>query len=463
MAALQALGDLRVPESVAPLARKLKDPMMGPLAAEALARVGGPAAFEALASPPFDASRLELLAQVLEGLGVRVREPAGFRDTLAGLLAKSPGAERGAAARCLLCLGSGPWDGQALAALAELHPLADVAPEALKRRPDLLGALLRGGSVERSWGFLLAAWFPERVPGGDFLAALAAESRDPERVSPELVAALGRVRLPGVAELALDLYLRLAPGDQAVLEPALLAHAAEIRAGLANRRDLDETGRLILAARLGEPAESLAGRFLALTPREGRKAAAALLHCEPLIRRLPWEDWLRDSPDEVADLAAEAAALYALAGLAAPLRARLASAPSAPLIRALGALGDGASAPELLRLLGSRPELRPVVLEALGELGGEPVRQVLRQAAAAAEPVDRLAYRALAACHEAADLPLFRAAAAHADWFVRHVAAGVLASSGDSRDQLLLSQLVADPVAAVSQKALSLLAAVREA
>lgn len=460
MAALQALGDLRAPDGVAPLARKLQDPMMGPLAAEALARIGGPAAFEALAAPDaLDAPRLELLAQVLEGLAVRVREPAGFRGKLAGLLT-STGTERGAAARCLLCLGSGPWDAQALATLAELHPVPDVAPEALRRRPDLMGALLRGGPVERSWGFLLAARFPEKVPAGVFLAAVAAESRDPHRVSAELVAALGRVRLPGVADLALDLYLGLAPEARAALEPALLAHASEVRAGLPKRLELDEAGRLILAARLGEPAEALAERLLALPPRESREAAAALLHCEALIRRLPWLDWLRASPDEAADLAAEAAALYGLAALAGPLRARLATAPSAAVIRSLGVLGDRASTPELLALLAARQDLRPVLLEALGQLGGEPVRQALRNLVTAEE--ERLAYRALAACHEAADLPLFRAAVAHPDWFVRHVAAGVLALSGDPRDQILMSQLVADPVAAVAQKALSLLAAVRE-
>jgi HEAT repeat protein len=467
MAALQALGDLRVPEGVAPLARKLQDPMMGPLAAEALARIGGPEAFEALTAPDgsgadaLDATRLELLAQVLEGLAGPVREPAGFRERLAGFLARGGGAERSAAARCLLCLGAGPWDAQALATLVEHHPIPDMAPEALRRRPDLLGALLRGGPVERSWGFLLAARFPEKVPAGDFLAALAEESRDPDRVSPELVAALGRVHAAGVAEVALDLYLRLLPEAQPAFEPALLAHAEEVRAGLAARQDLDEVGRLILAAKLGEPAESLAESFLALSPLESRQAAAALLRCEALIRRLPWQDWLRSSPDEVADLAAEAAGLYGLAVLAAPLRARLATAPSPAVIRSLGELRDGESAPELLNLLGSRPELRPVLLEALGRLGGEPVREALRDAVATGE--DRLAWRALAACHAAADLPLFRTAATHADWFVRHVAVDVLARSGDSGDRVLLAQLVADPVAAVAQKALSLLATVREA
>jgi HEAT repeat protein len=465
MAALQALGDLRAPEGVAPLARKLRDPMMGPLAAEALARIGGAAAFEVLigrdgAADSLDITRLELLAHVLEGLAGPVREPAGLRERLTGLLARGSGEERAAAARCLLCLGAGPWDAKALATLVELRPVPDVAPEALRRRPDLLGVLLRGSPVERSWGFLLAARFPEKVPAGDFLAALAEESRDPDRVSAELVAALGRVRIAGVAAAVLDLYLRLLPEAQTAFEPALLAHAAEVRVGLAQRQDLDEVERLILAAKLGEPAESLITRFLSLSPAESRHAAAALLHCEELIRRLPWQDWLCSSPDEVADLAAEAAGRYGLADLAGPLRGRLAMAPSPAVIRSLGELGDRGSVPQLLALLSARPVLRPVLLEALGHLGGESVREALRRAIAAGE--DRLAYRALAACHEAADLPLFRAAATHADWFVRHIAADILAGSSDPQDRVLLAQLVADPVAAVAQKALALLAPVRE-
>ncbi|HEY4573423.1 MAG TPA: HEAT repeat domain-containing protein, partial [Thermoanaerobaculia bacterium] len=49
MAAVQALGDLRSPEGVPHLADRLTDPLVGSLAAEALARIGGEPAFRALA------------------------------------------------------------------------------------------------------------------------------------------------------------------------------------------------------------------------------------------------------------------------------------------------------------------------------------------------------------------------------------------------------------------------------
>jgi HEAT repeat protein len=74
----------------------------------------------------------------------------------------------------------------------------------------------------------------------------------------------------------------------------------------------------------------------------------------------------------------------------------------------------------------------------------------------------RIAYRALAACHEAADVPLFRSAAAHPDWFVRLAAAEVLGLSGTPEDAALLARLVADPVPLVAQRALALLQVGRE-
>ncbi len=49
MAAVQALGDLRAPDAVPYVAARLTDPLVGSLAAEALARIGGEPAFRALA------------------------------------------------------------------------------------------------------------------------------------------------------------------------------------------------------------------------------------------------------------------------------------------------------------------------------------------------------------------------------------------------------------------------------
>src|SRR6185295_586913 len=86
MAAVQALGDLRAPEAIVHLAERLTDPMIGGLAAEALARIGGEPAFWALALHwPAGAvaideeAMLGLLAHVLEGLPEPPAElPDGF-------------------------------------------------------------------------------------------------------------------------------------------------------------------------------------------------------------------------------------------------------------------------------------------------------------------------------------------------------------------------------------------------
>jgi len=474
MAALQALGDLRCAAGIEPLARRVADPVVGSLAAEALARIGGPAVFSVLADtwddPPgggLDEDRAGLLAHVLEGLPAPPeRTPAGFRDKLMRCLRDGESSLQSAAARCLLCLGAGPWDDDALAALVASQPPAEFTPEPLRRRPDLIGRLLRGGEAERSWGFLLAAQHPEqmrdRAVADAFLAGVEAAGHDAEPVSAALVAALSQVRLPGLGGALVDLYLRLPADQRTVLEPGLAPHAAAVRAAAATRTDVDALARLRLAALAGEPADGLAARILELPAPERREAAAGLVHREELMRRLPWEEWLTAEPELFTDLAADVAARYQLRGLAAPLRARLAASPSAAVIRALGELGDRDSSPALVHLVGRRPDLTPLLLEALGRIGGGPAREVLRRVALAGGPDARVGFKALTACYEAAELPLFRDAAAHADWFVRLAAAEVLARSTAAGDLALLARLVGDPVAVVAQRALVLLETRRE-
>jgi hypothetical protein len=476
MAALQALGDLRCAAGIEPLARRVADPVVGSLAAESLARIGGPAVFTVLADTwdaapgdELDEDRAGLLAHVLEGLPAPPEStPAGFRDKLMRCLRGGPeGSRQSSAARSLLCLGPGPWDEEALAVLVASQPPAEFPPEPLRRRPDLTGRLLRGGEAERSWGFLLAAQNPDQIWDREvseaFRAAVEAAGHGDEPVSAALVAALGRVRFPGLGGVLVDLYLRLPAEQRAALEAGLSPHAAAVWAAAATRSGLDPLARLRLAALGGEPAAGLAAQLLALPAPSRREAAAGLVHLEELMRRLPWEEWLGEAPELFTDLAADVAARYALRGLAAPLRKRLAAAPSPAVIRALGELGDRDSGPELIRLAGRRPDLTSVLLEALGRIGGAAAREVLRRVALAGGPDARIGFKALAACHEAAELPLFRDAAAHSDWFIRLAAAEVLARSAVAEDVGRLARLVGDPVAVVAQRALALLEAGREA
>jgi HEAT repeat protein len=138
MAAVQALGDLRSRRAAAALARMLTDPVIGAIAAEALARIGGATACRALAAhwlgqagPLDDAALLGLLAHTLEGLS---RSRAALADqpladrpaldqllrSLGGRLADPAPEIRAAAARCVLALGPSAGDEAALAALIAL-------------------------------------------------------------------------------------------------------------------------------------------------------------------------------------------------------------------------------------------------------------------------------------------------------------------------------------------------------
>src|SRR5204863_6939642 len=78
---------------------------------------------------------------------------------------------------------------------------ADTLPPALAHRPDLIAALLERRGVARSWGVLLGAAFPSRLPRREFQEALvdagraagglAAVTRCLLRLSPNAASASG--------------------------------------------------------------------------------------------------------------------------------------------------------------------------------------------------------------------------------------------------------------------------------
>jgi HEAT repeat protein len=464
MAAVQALGDLRSPEAVPFLAPRLTDPLAGQLAAEALARIGGPSAFEALSShwPAGDVeieeeNLLGLLAHVLEGLpGPPKARPAGFREALSARLHDRSQELRTAAARCLLILGPSAWDVGALEVLAATPPVAGGLPVALGRRPDLMARLLAASGESRIWGFHLAARFPSEVPAAELLAVLPEVAAAPEQL-PAAAQALAAVHIPGLAPALLDLFLRLPVELRTALEPALERHRADLTEALAGRNDLEPVDRLVLGALLGAPVEEVARGILDLEAPLRPGAVARLSRVEELMRSLPWEDWLIEAPELFAGPAAEAAARYGLTELLPALRERTAAAPSAPLVRALGELGDRQAVPVLLALLTARPDLRPILLESLGRIGGASARAVLQAAVRGEGPEVRIAYKALAACAGPADEALFREAASHPDWYVRLSSIDVLGRGTNPENMAVLARLAGDSVPAVAHRALSAL------
>jgi HEAT repeat protein len=471
MAAIQALGDLRSPEAIPHLAGRLTDSLTGSLAAEALARIGGEPAFRALAAHwPAGGVEIEeetmlgLFAHVLEGLPESPGDlPDGFRVLLSARLASTSGEVRGAAARCLLALGTSIWDAEALAVLVGSPAPNGGLPPALSRRGDLVGRLLELPGEPRNWGFLLAARFPGEVPERAFmevLADLAAERELPAAA----VEALQQVHFPGLGAALLDLYLGLGTEERELLVPVLEAHGAELEPALAGRSDIGAADRLVLSALLGRPADEVVGEILELPPPQRPEVVGRLMLLEPVIRRLPWEAWLIEAPERFGVLAAEAAGRYDLRRLLPALRVRAETAPSAAGVRVLGELADREAVPMLLRLLEGAEDLRAVVLESLGRIGGPEAREALRAAVRSGRTgaEARIAYRALAACAGPGDLELLREAALHPDWYVRLAAADGLGRFELAENLALLARLAADPVPAVAHRALSRLGGFRE-
>jgi HEAT repeat protein len=467
LATIQALGELRSPAAVAPLARLLPDLMAGPLAAEALARIGGARAFQALArhwlrfSHELDAeTMIGLLAHVLEGLGSTPRRPPELRGSLEPWLGDGDEPTRLAAARCLLVLGPGAPDAVALSTVADGPADASVLPACLARRRDLIPQLLAQPGKARSWGFLLAGRFPKAAP----VAGLAAAVRDevpPAELVASIAKAFKKIRHPSLADALLDLYLHVPPDYRAALAPLMATHRAELRERLETREDLDDEVRLVLAAQLALPARDVAARIVALEPHEARlRVLEQVSGQEAVVRLLPWEQWLRERPDVYARLAARVAAELSLRELVPYLREQLAARPSPDLIRAVGELGDRESVPALLGLLREGPgNLAPLVLESLGRVGGPEARQAIRRAILDGHVEPRIGYRALSLCAIEEDDALFRRAVGHPDWYVRLACADVLGRFVRPENLAALSQLAADPVGIVSQRAVSFLEA----
>ena len=167
MAAVQALGDLRCSEAIAPISKLLGDLMVGSTAAEGIAQIGGPEAFEVLSNhwlafrDTLDPENiLGLLAHILEGLEQDPEYDAGLRPALAEHLRDPYRGVRFSAARCLLALGAGAQDTEALSVLLADDPNSEVLPSCLRRRSDLARTLLERPFPLIAWGFLLSARDP---------------------------------------------------------------------------------------------------------------------------------------------------------------------------------------------------------------------------------------------------------------------------------------------------------------
>lgn len=465
LASVQALGSLRSPVAVPHLKNLLTDFMAGPMAAEALARIGGSNAFKALAQHwlrfrnEVDAeTTLGLLAHVLEGLPRIPQAPAGLVEALEEQLASDNESIRVAVARSLLALESQSHDVRAIELVAGIHREAAVLPACLHHRKDLIGHLIRQSGVQRAWGFLLAARFPKSTPIDAVVDALS-QPPLPDQLAP-ILRALEKIKAPEVGPALLRFYLALPEEQRATVHPLIKIHRQSLRAHLESSSDIDPATRVVLTALLGPSPEDIDAALVDLEPADRVRAIHELLELEDVMRSLPWQRWLGEAPEVYGAVAAEFASRVGLRELAPSFRDLVRLRPEPYLIRTLGELGDRESVPLLIDLLEPDAPLEPLILESLGRIGGPEARAALRGATSSGRPQrERMAYRALARCATEEDDEIFREATGHSDWYVRLSCAEVLGRFSRPENFAALAQLAADPVPIVAQRALSFLEA----
>ncbi len=465
VAAIQALGDIRSPAAVEPLSALLTDLMSGPLVIEALARIGGEEAYRALSEhwlrfqDELDTeTTIGFLAHVIEGLPEPPPPGPELRQSLAERLRDPYRAVRLSAARCLLALGPGPEDAEALHLLAESQREGStILPSCLARRTDLADSLLERSGAWRFWGFLSAAKHPGSASPESLARALTRD--EPVESLDAIIEALREVRSPVVASALLDFYLGLPIEERAELEPILEEQRDYLSEVVKQRTDLPETERLVVQALLGEPAEGIVARIVELDPTERVEVISRLEGHPEIVRQLPWTTWLEEKPERYAELAAQSAIASGSRELLPTLRSLLERFPGPHLVRAAGELGDREAVPTLIKLLDAKkPLIFVLIIENLGKIGGPDARHQL-QALASAEDVKiaRLAYKALASCATEEDDEFFRQAIDHHDWLVRLACVEALGRFTRQRNMAALAQLAADPVAAVAERAASAL------
>lgn len=468
MAAIQALGDLRDGSALAYLSPLLTDLLVGPLAAEAIARIGGPRALALLAGHLVEfgeqtdvESLVSLLAHVVEGLRSRPSDIAPLVVALQQLLTEArAGGARGvatAASRCLACLGPTPSDLEVVATLAEGDGEALHLPACLERRADLATTLLERPGKTRCWGFLLVERWPRGAPEAAMLAALADVPLAID-LCKAAGRALDRVHSDRLAAGLLELYARATPDDRRSLLPLVATQRRALSRLLRGDTSLGEDDRLLVAARAGVALRSTARAISALPAGRRYAVLEQLVDVPELVELLPWGEWLEEDPERWVDLAAAVAGAFGRRELLGPLRARLEAAPTPTLLRAVGELGDRDSVAALTAVV-ERADSRlvPLALEALGRIGGPEARSVLRRVVGQQSGEERIAYRALSMCAVAEDDEIFRSAAGHADWYVRLSCAEVLGRYARAENLEALAHLASDPVPLVAQRALSLL------
>lgn len=461
MAAVQALGDLRSPQAVVPLKALLPDLFLGPLAAEALARIGGRRVFRLLSDhwlayrADLDAERfVGLLAHVAQGLHPCPQASTELISSLEEIAGEGSSHARQSAAECLLALGPSPADRKALDVLASASALGSDIPHCLKDRDDLIPTLILADDPLRDWGFQAVVRSP-RVASTELLIQ-ALSSCDPTAISIRNAAkAASKVKEPGIARALLRLFLALPHECKADLAPALTAHRREVLYLLSDGVVVDPEEVLLVGVLAGDSISRIVSGIRSL-PEAGRlRVITQVSDKAAILRRLPWAEWIEADPARYVPLLSDSASRSQWHEALEMLRPFLQDSPIPEVVRAAGSLRDRESVPLLANLLADPQSiLRACALDSLGQIGGPQARATLQRAVRELEQREaRLAYLALGRCATEEDAPLFRQVASDPDWMVRMSSTDALGRFPSPDNLAVLMGLAADPVAAVAQKA----------
>jgi len=464
MAAVQALGDLRSQNGVAPLAGLLTDFMLGPLAAESLARIGGYKAYRALIKhwlqfhEQLDSEvMLGLLSHTAEGFSKEPPLIQGFRESLAPLLNNPSENVRISAAKCLLATGPCQEDEKAIAVLSASLPDYFTLPDCLSRRKDLISYLLEQKGTIKLWGFHLVQKFPKDVEIPVLCRAL--DRLNLQESFEYIVKALIKIKHPDIVPAVLNLYVRTPGLFRSIMNPLLQMYKAHIKNLINHSQDIDDETRIVVSALLGDNASRLTARILDLEPESRLRIISQIPARKDIMKQLPWSEWLKKDPVPYASLAAEIAVKTNMRELLPFLRSIIESHPHPKIIAAVGELKDRLSLSALIAHLGKvKPFTQVLIIESLGRIGGPDARKALRNAALQLEPKEaRIAFKALSRCAIEEDVAFFRNSMKHPDWYVRLSCAEVLGRYPRPENMAALAGLAADQNVIVAQRALSFL------
>lgn len=459
-AAVHALWELRSPSAIAPLSQILKDSIIGPMAAEAIACIGGAAAFRVLVKHWLEFQKqtdtenyLVLLRYVIEGIADKIPKVQGFCESIAPYLNDPNNAIRASAACCLLAAGPCAGDEKALAILSETLPASYDLPACLRYRGDLVRSLLKADGPVKRWGFQMVSRFPKSVSSRFLIDAMNGCDRDCEYVN-HIAEALMKVKDPVVAPAVLNLYLRVSWNMRTLLHPLMRMFKKQIRSLLIDC-DTDDETRVVISSNIGISPVCIALEILDL-PLDSRILVISILsENKAIMKCLPWTQWLENNPGFYITVAAEVAVKTHFKELLPVLRKALAAYPVARIIRAVGELGDRESVPALISHLSSSSSYTgSLIIETLGRIGGKEAVEGLKNAALSFEPPGkRLVFRTLSGCVAGDDCSFFRDAVADSDWYIRMISVDAISRRPGPENFSALVKLSADPVPVVAQRA----------